>query len=70
MLGRETRVLEHLTYHVPAPKSPVHESVGKLIKTMGKAHDALRAQQWQIRTEDSEEPPVPGERLGMGGELS
>jgi len=25
---------------------------------MGKAHDALRAQQWQIRTEDSDEPPL------------
>jgi len=25
---------------------------------MGKAHDALRAQQWQTRTEDSEEPPL------------
>jgi len=28
MLGPETRVPEHLTYHVPAPKSPVHEYVG------------------------------------------
>jgi len=25
MLGRETRVPKHLTYHVPAPESPVHE---------------------------------------------
>jgi len=25
---------------------------------MGKAHDALRAQQWQTRTEDSEKPPL------------
>jgi len=54
MLGRETRVPVHLTYHVPAPESPVHEYVGKVIEIMGKAHDALRAQQWQIRTEDSE----------------
>jgi len=45
MLGRETRVPEHLTYHVPAPESPVHDYVGKLIEIMGKAHDALRAQQ-------------------------
>jgi len=58
MLGRETRVPEHLTYHVPAPESPVHEYVGKLVEIMGKAHDALQAQQWQIRTEDSEEPPL------------
>jgi len=56
MLGRETRVLEHLTYHVPAPESPVHEYVERLIEIMGKAHDALRAQQWQICMEDSEEP--------------
>jgi len=48
MLGWETRVPEHLTYHVPAPESPVHEYVGKLVEIMGKAHDALRAQQWQI----------------------
>jgi len=25
---------------------------------MGKAYDALWAQQWKIRTEDSEEPPL------------
>jgi len=58
MLGRETRVPEHLTYYVPAPESPVHEYVGGLIEVMGKAHDALRAQQWQTRTKDSEEPPL------------
>jgi len=56
MLGRRTRVPDHLTYHVPAPESPVHEYVGKLVEIMGRAHDALRAKQWQIRTEDSEEP--------------
>jgi len=43
MLGRETRVPEHLTYHVPAPDTPVHEYVGSLIEIMGKAYDALRA---------------------------
>jgi len=58
MLGRETRVSEHLTYHVPTPESPVHKYVGGLIEIMGKAHDALRAQQWQTRTEDLEEPPL------------
>jgi len=31
-------------YHVPAPKSPVHEYVEKLVEIMGKAHDALRTQ--------------------------
>jgi len=45
-------------YHVPAPKSLVHEYVGKLVEIMGKAHDALRAQQWQFRTENLEEPPL------------
>jgi len=44
MLGQETRVLDHLIYHVPAPGSQVHEYVGKLVKIMGKAHDALQAQ--------------------------
>jgi len=70
MLGRETRVPEHLTYHVPAPESPVHEYVGGLIEIMGKAHDALRAQQWQTRSEDSEKTlVVPGGRLGLDSEL-
>jgi len=58
MLGRETQVPEHLTYHVSAPESPIHEYVGGLIEIMGKAHDALHAQQGQTRTENSEEPPL------------
>jgi len=41
MLGRETRVPEHLTYHVPMPEFPVHKYVGKLIETMRKTHEAL-----------------------------
>jgi len=45
MLGRETWVPEHLPYHVSVPESPVHEYVGDLIEIMGKAHDALHAQQ-------------------------
>jgi len=45
MLGRQTRIPEHLTYHVPAPEAPVHEYVSKLIETMEQAHDALREQQ-------------------------
>jgi len=45
MLGRETRVPDHLICHVPAPESPVHKYVGKLVEFMGKAHDALWAQQ-------------------------
>jgi len=58
MLGRETRVPERLTYHVPAPEFPVHEYVGKLVECKRKAHDALREKQWAVRTEDSEEPPL------------
>jgi len=30
MLSHETPVLEYLTYHVPAPESPIHEYVGNL----------------------------------------
>jgi len=66
MLGWETWVLEHLTYHVPAPESPVHEYVGGLIETMGRAHDALRAQQCQTHTEDSEEPRCTRLETGSG----
>jgi len=42
MLGRETQVLEHLTYHVPAPDSYVHEYVDKFITRMRTTHEALR----------------------------
>jgi len=48
MLGRETRVPEHVTYHVPAPKSNV--------KRMRTAHEVLREQQWQVRSGDSDDP--------------
>jgi len=58
VLGRETRVPEHLTYHVPALEFSVHEYVGKWVESMRKAHDALREKQWTVRTEDSEEPPL------------
>jgi len=54
MLGWETRLPNHLTYHVPALNSPVHKYVGKLVEIMEQAHDALREKQWQVRTEDSE----------------
>jgi len=43
MLGRETRVPEHLTYHVPAPESNVHDYIDELIKCMRTAHEVLRA---------------------------
>jgi len=46
MLGRETRVTELVTYHVPAPESSVHDYVDELMKRMRTAHEVLREQQW------------------------
>jgi len=45
MLGRETRVPEHVTYHVPAPESNVHDYVDKPVKRMRTTHEVLRDQQ-------------------------
>jgi len=56
MLGRETRVSEHLTYHVPAPERNVHDYVDELIKRMRTAHEVLREQHWQVRSSDSDDP--------------
>jgi len=58
MLGRETRVPDHLTYHVPLPEGPVHKYVRELVDRMRTAHEALREKQWQVRGEDSDEPPL------------
>jgi len=58
MLGRETRVPDHLTYHVPLPEGPVHEYVRELVDRMRTAHEVLREKQWQVRGEDSDEPPL------------
>jgi len=58
MLGRKTRVSEHITYHVPAPKSNVHDYVDELVKRMRTAHEVLREQQWQVRSGDSDDPPL------------
>lgn len=41
MLGHETGVPEHLTYHIQAPEFPVHGYKGKLIETMKKTHGVL-----------------------------
>jgi len=49
MLSCETQVLEHLTYHVPASESPVHEYLEKLIETMEGAHNIIQEKQWQVR---------------------
>jgi len=58
MLGRETRVPEHVTYHVPAPESNVHDYVDELVKRMRTAHEVLHEQQWQVRSGDSDDPPL------------
>jgi len=58
MLGRETRVPDHLTYHVPEQDYPVHEYASELVERMRVAHKILREKQWQVRKEDSEEPPL------------
>jgi len=57
MLGRETRVPDHLTYHVPLPKEPVHEYVRELLDRMQTASGKCK-KQWQVRGEDSDEPPL------------
>jgi len=56
MLGRETRFPEHVTYHVPAPESNVHDYVDELMKCMRAAHEVLHEQQWQVRSGDSDDP--------------
>jgi len=58
MLGRETRVPDHLTYHVPEQDNSVHEYASKLVERMRAAHEMLREKQWQVRCEDSNEPPL------------
>ena len=58
MLGRETWDLDHLTYHVPEQNNSVHEYVNELVEWMRAAYEMLREKQWQVRREDSEEPPL------------
>jgi len=45
-LGRETRVPETLTYHVPEQDSSIHEYDGELVERMKAAHEMLREKQW------------------------
>jgi len=52
------RVPEHVTYHVSAPESSVHDYVNELVKRMRTAHEALCEQQWQVRCDDSDGPPL------------
>jgi len=58
MLGRETRVPDHLTYHVPEQDYSVHAYASELVEWMKVAHEILQEKQWQVRKEDSEEPPL------------
>jgi len=55
MLGRETRVLEHLIYHVSALESSVHKYVNELITHMRTACESLREQQSQLTSKDSDD---------------
>jgi len=57
MLGRETRVSEHVTYHVLAPECSVYDYMDVLVKRMRTAHEVLREQQWQVRSGDPDDPP-------------
>jgi len=54
----ETRVPDHLTYHIPEPDYSVHEYAGELIERMRVAHKILREKQWKVRQEDADEPPL------------
>jgi len=58
MLGRETQVPDHLTYHVPEQDSSVHEYASELVEQMKVAHEIMREKQWQVRNEDFEELPL------------
>jgi len=58
MLGRETRVPDHLTYHIPEPDHSIHEYASELVEQMKVAHEILQEKQWQVQQEDSDEPPV------------
>ena len=58
MLGRETRLPEHLMYGPAASGNSSRESyAAELANRMEAAHDKLRAQQLQLRTGDRQEEP-------------
>ena len=58
MLGRETKLPEHLMYEPAADGSSPRESyAAELTNRMEAARDKLQAQQLQIRTEDRQEEP-------------
>jgi len=56
MFGKETRVPEHVTYLVLATKRNVHGYVDELIKCIRTAHEVLLEQQWQVKSDNSDDP--------------
>jgi len=66
MLGRETRVPDHLTYHIPEQDYSIHEYASKLVEKIKVAHEILREKQWQVQKEDSEESPSTKLETGYG----
>jgi len=58
MLGREARVPDHLIYLIPEQEYSVHEYASELVERMKVAHEIRQEKQWQVRREDSEEPPL------------
>jgi len=58
MLSQESRVPDHLTYHVREQDCSVYKYASKLVERMKTAHQMLREKQWQVRREDSEEQPL------------
>jgi len=69
MLGRETRVPDHLTYHIPEQDYSIHEYASELVEKMKVAHKILRERQWQVRKEDSDEPPLYQGHWGQAAKL-
>jgi len=59
-------VPDNLTYHVPEQDYSVHEYASELVERMKAAHEMLRETQWQVRREDSEEPPLYQMETGCG----
>ena len=58
MLGREVRLLEHFMYGPAASDTTSRERyAAELADSMEEAHDKLRGQQLQLRTEDGQEEP-------------
>ena len=59
MLGRELRLPDQLLYSMPPEaEKPVHEYAVQLVDNMQEAQARLRELQADLRTEDSDEPPL------------